>query len=154
MKVDPAINQSLNTVLKESLTLINQYFLHARMLEDWGFAGLGKENYKASIAAMKESDKIIKRILFLEGLPNLQHLGRLQIGENVTEVLQGDLALETQMRDALVQSITFLETQQDYISRDELEQLLEASEERIDWLETQLSLLQDLGSENYLQSIM
>lgn len=154
MKVDPAINHSLNTVLKESLTLINQYFLHARMLEDWGFSGLGKETYKASIDAMKESDKIIKRILFLEGLPNLQHLGRLQIGENVTEVLQGNLSLETQMREALVQSITFLETQQDYISRDELEEILEASEERIDWLETQMSLLQDLGSENYLQSIM
>ncbi|SMN11772.1 Bacterioferritin [uncultured Candidatus Thioglobus sp.] len=154
MKIDNNINQSLNQVLKASLTMINQYFLHARMLNDWGFDELGEKNYKYSIKAMKESDRMIKRILFLEGLPNLQDLGKLSIGENVAEILQGNLTMEIEFRVVLQSSITEAESERDYVTRDHLKKLIEECEERLDYFETQIGLAKKIGSENYHQSIM
>lgn len=152
MQIDPSINQQLNAVLREALTAINQYFLHARMLDHWGFARLGKREYRASIVAMKQADQLIERILFLEGLPNLQDLGKLSVGEDVPELLKNDLALETRLRDALVTATAHCEQHKDYVSRHHLEEIQEDSEERIDWLETQLHLIGALGLENYLES--
>ncbi|EGV32827.1 bacterioferritin [Thiorhodococcus drewsii AZ1] len=152
MKLDPTINQQLNAVLKESLTQINQLFLHARMLGNWGFHQLEEREYKASIRAMKHADALIARILFLEGLPNLQDLGKLMIGEQAPEILEHDLTMERRYRDALVTAITHCEQQRDFVTRHHLEELQEDSEERIDWLETQSSLIAALGIENYLQS--
>jgi bacterioferritin len=152
MKSEPSIHQHHNAVLKEALTAVNQYFLHARMLGNWGFASLEGQVYRASIEAMKESDRIVQRVLFLEGLPNLQDLGKLLIGEDVPEILQCDLTLERRYRDALASAIRFLEEQGDFVSRHHLEEIQEASEERIDWLETQLSLLESMGIQNYLES--
>lgn len=152
MKTDSSINGQLNAVLKEALTAISQYFLHARMLGNWGFEHLEKRDYGASIRAMKDADQIIARILFLEGLPNLQDLGKLMIGEDVPEILRNDLALETRYRGTVVAAIAYCETQADYVSRHHLEELLEHSEERIDWLETQLALIDRIGLPNYLQS--
>jgi len=152
MKTDPSIHQQHNAVLKLALTNINQSFLHARMLGHWGFKTLEKHAFGASIAAMKEADKIIARVLFLEGLPNLQDLGKLLIGEDVPEILNNDLSAERAYRDTLAAAIRHCEAQQDFVSRHELEEIQEESEERIDWLETQLSLLAALGLENYLQS--
>ena len=152
MRSDPSVNQQLNAVLKETLTAINQYFLHARMLGNWGLHGLEKHEYGASIQAMKHSDKIIARVLFLEGLPNLQDLGKLLIGEDVPEILKNDLTAESHYRKTLATAIDHCERQQDYISRHHLEELQEDSEERIDWLETQLSLIDAMGIENYLES--
>ncbi|MDC9727529.1 MAG: bacterioferritin [Candidatus Thioglobus sp.] len=154
MKIDNNINKTLNKVLKDSLTMINQYFLHARMLNDWGFDELGGKNYKYSIKAMKESDEMIKRILFLEGLPNLQDLGKLNIGENVSEILSGNLAMETQFRGVLQSGISEAEGEKDYVTRDHLKECLEECEDRLDYFETQISLFNDVGSENYHQSIM
>ena len=154
MKIDNNINKSLNTVLKESLTMINQYFLHARMLNDWGLNDLGEKNYKYSIKAMKESDRIIKRILFLEGLPNLQDLGKLQIGENVAEILQGNLAIEVQFRGILQSAIAEAEDERDYVTRDHLKELIEECEQRMDYFETQIDLFDKIGTDNYHQSIM
>lgn len=154
MKIDPQIHSVLNGVLKNALTAINQTFLHARILGNWGFEGLEKKDYAASIKEMKHADRIMERILFLEGLPNLQDLGKLHIGENVPEILHCDLELATACRGGLVQAIEVCERLADYISREHLEHLLDYEEERIDWLETQLKLVQDLGLENYLQSAM
>ena len=152
MRSDPTVNQELNTVLKETLTAINQYFLHARMLGNWGLRGLEKQEYEASIQAMKHSDKVIERILFLEGLPNLQDLGKLSIGEDVPEILKNDLATESRYRKTLEAAIAHCEQQRDYISRHHLEELQKDSEERIDWLETQMSLIEAMGIKNYLES--
>jgi bacterioferritin len=152
MQADPAVIRQLNAVLREALIAINQKFLHARMLGNWGLRGLEKQEYGASIHAMKVADKLTSRILFLEGLPNFQDVGRLMIGEDVPEILRNDLTMENRFRDALASAISQCEQQRDYVSRHHLEELQEVSEERIDWLETQLSLIDALGIENYLES--
>ena len=154
MKVNSTINQTLNKTLSASLTMINQYFLHARMLNNWGFDELGNKNYHYSIKAMKESDVLIKRILFLEGLPNLQALGKLHIGENVSEILSCNLAMEASFRQKLQESIALTESEQDYVTRDHLNECLEDCEERLDFFETQIHISEQVGSENYHQTII
>ena len=152
MQGDRAIIQTLNAVLTNELTSVNQYFLHARMYENWGFKRLGQITYDESIGEMKHADKLIKRILFLEGLPNLQDLHKLRIGETLPEGLAADLALETAGRATLVPGVKQCEDAQDYVSREILEEILRDTEDHIDFLETQLSLLKALGETNYLQS--
>ena len=153
MKADKPIIDALNKVLKNELTAINQYFLHARMFSHWGFEKLNDYRYKQSIRVMKEADELIARILFLEGLPNLQSLGKLSIGENPLECLQADLAFERDVhRPLLVATIPLCEQLQDFVSRDLVRELLEESEEAIDWLETQQSLINDVTLANYLQT--
>ncbi|MBL8451957.1 MAG: bacterioferritin [Zoogloea sp.] len=153
MKGDKKIIGILNKVLFNELTSINQYFLHARMFRNWGFERLNDYNYKQSIRVMKEADEIIERVLFLEGLPNLQNLGKLMIGESVGECLQYDLQYERDVqRPLLVEAVALAEAESDFVSRDLLQELLEACEEAIDWLETQLSLIDAVTLPNYLQS--
>ncbi len=152
MQGDRAIIQRLNEVLTNELTAVNQYFLHARMLQNWGYERLGKIVYEESIGEMKHADKLIKRILFLDGLPNLQDLHKLSIGETVSEVLEADLRLEVDGRTTLIAGVAQCEAAQDYVSREVLTEILTDTEEHIDFLETQIGLCRALGEQNYLQS--
>ena len=155
MKGDKKIIETLNRVLKNELTSINQYFLHARMFRNWGLERLNDYQYRQSIRAMKEADALIVRILFLDSLPNLQELGKPLIGKNVVDCLKNDLKNERErQRPLLIASIALCEQEQDYVSREMLEEMLEHCEEAIDWLETQQSLIEDLTLPNYLQSQM
>jgi bacterioferritin len=152
MQGDRAIIARLNEVLTNELTAVNQYYLHARMLQNWGHERLGKLIYDESIGEMKHADKLIKRVLFLDGLPNLQDLHKLSIGETVGEVLQADLGLEVSGRTVLIAGIAQCETTKDFVSREILTDILVDTEEHIDFLETQLGLLRSMGEQNYLQS--
>jgi len=154
MQGDRAIIKTLNEALTNELTSVNQYFLHARMLDNWGFRRLGKIVYDESIGEMKHADKLIKRILFLDGLPNLQDLRKLSVGETVIEALTADLALEHSGRTTLVAGVAQCEAAKDFVSREVLVDILSDTEEHIDFLETQLSLAQSLGEQNYLQSAL
>lgn len=154
MKADAKIIKHLNKALANELIAINQYFLHSRMYDDWGLKKLAEKEYEESIDEMKHADELIKRILFLEGLPNLQNLGKLMIGENTREMLECDLKLEMLACPDLKAGIAHCETAGDYVSRDLLAHILESEEEHIDWLETQLSLIEKVGLENYQQSMM
>ena len=149
---DPDIITHLNRALKNELTAVNQYFLHAKMFSDWGMERIGEYERKESIDEMRHADALIERILFLEGLPNLQDLGKLMIGEEVKEMLECDLALENAAMPDLRDSIAFAEASHDYVSRELFESILESEEEHVDWIETQLELIDKTGVENYIQS--
>ncbi|NKB35435.1 MAG: bacterioferritin [Pseudomonadales bacterium] len=151
---DPKVIEYLNKALGNELVAINQYFLHSRMYEDWGLAKLAAKEYEESVDEMKHADELTKRILFLEGLPNLQDLGKLLIGENVKEMLECDLRLEHMACPDLREGIAYCESVSDYVSRDLLSSILDSEEEHVDWLETQLSLIERVGIENYQQSMM
>lgn len=154
MKGDSKVIEHLNQVLKNELTAINQYFLHAKMYKDWGLKDLAEHEHHESIDEMKHADALIERILFLEGLPNLQELGSLMVGEHTREMLECDLKLENQAHPDLKVAISYCEEIKDYVSRELFEDILESEEEHIDWLETQLSLIDKVGIENYQQSMM
>lgn len=154
MKAQPNVVNTLNRILTYELTSINQYFLHARMYKNWGLEELNEKDYKKSILDMKQADRLIERILFLEGLPNLQKLERLRIGEKTEEMLQCDMDLQIEEIAALREAVELCEKERDYISREMLEKILEEEEEFLDWIETQQQLVENVGIENYLQSMM
>ena len=154
LKGDKKIIDCLNQQLTNELTAINQYFLHARIYKHWGLTGLNKKEYEESIGEMKHADRLIERILMLDGLPNLQNLHKLMIGENTTEILQCDLKLEVAARDHVRKSIVLCEEARDFVSRELMVEILDDTEEHIDWLETQLELIERVGLQNYQQSFM
>ena len=154
MKGDAKVIEYLNEVLTNELTAINQYFLHSRMFKDWGLEKLAEHEYEESVDEMKHADSLIQRILFLEGLPNLQNLHRLRIGENVKEMLSSDLSLEMEALPVLKEAANHCENLGDFVSRDLFTSILDSEEEHVDWLETQLSLIEKVGLENYMQSQM
>jgi len=154
MKGDPTVIEHLNRVLKNELTAINQYFLHSRIYKDWGLTQLGDYEFKESVDEMKHADSLIERVLFLEGLPNLQDIGKLRIGEHVAEMVQCDLDLELDAIPDLRAAIAYCEAHKDYVSRDLFDAILSSEEKHVDWLETQLDLIGKVGLENYCQSQM
>ena len=154
MQGDKQVIKHLNKVLQNELTAINQYFLHARMYKNFGLTELGEYEYKESLDEMKHADQLIERILFLDGLPSMQSLGKLRIGESPKEMIEADLALEMDALPDLKEAINYCESTKDYISREVFESILESEEEHVDWLETQLELISKVGLENYLQSKM
>lgn len=154
MKGDKKVIELLNKALGNELVAINQYFLHSRMFEDWGLDALAKKEYEESIDEMKHADMLIKRILFLEGIPNLQHLGKLLIGENTKEMLECDLQIELKAIPDLREGIAYCESVKDYVSRDLFQAILDSEEDHVDWLETQLSLIERVGITNYEQKQM
>ena len=152
MKGDPTVIEHLNRALKNELTAINQYFLHSRMLKDWGLNTLGDYEFGESVDEMKHADSLIERTLFLEGLPNVQDVGKIRIGENVPEILRCDLDLELDAIPDLRAAVAYCEAHKDYVSRDLFDAILKSEEEHVDFLETQLDLIDKVGLENYLQS--
>ncbi len=154
MKADATVLKHLNKALGNELIAINQYFLHSRMYREWGLGKLAGKEYEESIDEMKHADELIGRILFLEGLPNLQNLGKLLIGEHTREMLECDLQLEMLALPALKDGIAYAESVRDYVSRDLLASILHSEEEHVDWLETQLQLIDKIGIENYQQSMI
>ncbi|MGM0562256.1 MAG: bacterioferritin [Pseudomonadota bacterium] len=151
MKGDKQVIEYLNKVLTNELTAINQYFLHSRILGDWGVSELASKEYEESVDEMKHADQLIKRILFLEGLPNLQDLHKIMIGEDVKEILECDLKLESKAIPLLREAVTHCEQVHDFVSRELFESILESEEEHVDWLETQLGLIGRMGLENFIQ---
>ncbi|AKJ28904.1 bacterioferritin [Caldimonas brevitalea] len=154
MKGDPKVIEYLNAQLKNELTAVNQYFLHYRILKHWGLDKLAKKEYEESIGEMKHADRLMQRILMLDGLPNLQDLGKLLVGEEVVEILQCDLQLEQAAQGTIKDGIAYCESVRDYVSRDLLQDILDDTEEHVDFLETQLDLCGKVGLQNYLQSVM
>ena len=154
MKGDPKVIELLNRILGNELVAINQYFLHAKMYKDWGLQELAEHEYHESIDEMKHADALVERILFLEGVPNLQDLGKLMIGQNTQEMLQSDLDLEHKAHVDLKETVAYCDSVRDYVSRDLAISILDAEEEHIDWLETQLGLIEKVGLQNYLQTAM